>query len=419
LAAILFADVVGYSRMVAEDEAGALAGVRALRRRVVEPRVAAHGGRPFAALGDGFVAEFPSAVEAVACAVAVQRELAAGSGAAGPGPPRGLALRIGINLGDVVVEPNGDVFGDGVNVAARLEALAEPGGIAISGKTLEELRGRSPYPFEDAGERMLKNIPWPVPVSTLSAAAISELPTAELDTAGQAPRRPRRTMLALSAGFLIAGLAASAAWWALAPRPSTSPPATVAGASKPVVAVLPFTNLSREARWDRLCDGLSEDIITDLARHPDLLVIARNSAFAYKGRELELREVGRALGARYVLEGSLQADAGRLRVTAQLIDAPSGTHVWAGRYDRAEADLFAVQDEVVNQVVTAVAGFGGAILRTELRLARRRPPASLRAYELYLLGYEQEARLDRDGTLRAIELLEAGMRQRSPTAAYR
>ena len=212
----------------------------------------------------------------------------------------------------------------------------------------------------------------------------------------------------------------------MAPRPSASPPATAAvqeappapeaaepplpGASKPVVAVLPFANMSREARWDRLCDGLGEDVITDLARHPDLLVVARHSAFAYKGRGVGVREVGRALGARYVLEGSLQADAGRLRVTAQLIDAPSGTHVWAGRYDRPEADLFAVQDEVVNHVVAALAGFGGAIPRAELRHARRRPPASLRAYELYLLGYEQEARLDRDGTLRAIELLEAALR---------
>lgn len=179
--------------------------------------------------------------------------------------------------------------------------------------------------------------------------------------------------------------------------------------STPTVAILAFTNLSGETRWDRLCDGLSEDIVTDLARHPDLRVIARHSSFFYRGRPTDLRTVGRALGARYVVEGSVQADAGRIRVTAQLIEAASGTHAWAARYDRSEEDLFAVQDEVVARVVTEIAGFGGAIPRAELGVARRRPPANLRAYELYLLGYEQEARLDREGTLRAIELLEAAL----------
>ena len=412
----MVADVVGYSRLVAEDEAHALAQVRSLRRQVVEPRVTAHAGRPFAALGDGFLAEFPSAVEAVACAVSVQRELSIGTLSS-----LGLTLRIGIAIGDVMVDATGDVFGDSVNVAARLQTLAEPGGIAISGKTFDELRGRLPYPFADRGQQTLKNIPAPVSMFTLNAAAIGEL---SVPTAITSQRRPPRIAgFALTVGLVVVGLAAGTAWWVITPptaRPSEptsdallQPPGPAEPspvAAKPIIAVLPLANLSRETRWDRLCDGLSEDIITDLARHRDLLVVARNSTFAYKGRDPDPREVGRALGARYVLEGSLQADAQRLRVTTQLIDARSGTHLWAGRYDRPESDLFVVQDDVVNHVLGAIAGYGGAVMRAELQLAKRRPPASLQAYELYLLGYEQEARLDREGTLKAIDLEEAAVR---------
>jgi TolB-like protein len=177
----------------------------------------------------------------------------------------------------------------------------------------------------------------------------------------------------------------------------------------PTIAVLPFVNFSQEPRWDRLCDGVVEDIITSLARHRDLLVIARHSSFAYRGQVTDVREIGHALGARYVLEGSVQAESGWLKVTAQLISSASGVHIWAGSYAREEADLFAIQDEIVEQAVAALAGFGGAILQTELMEARRKPPASLRAYELYVLGYEQEARLDRDGTIRSIDLLKAAL----------
>jgi TolB-like protein len=177
----------------------------------------------------------------------------------------------------------------------------------------------------------------------------------------------------------------------------------------PTVAVLPFENFSQDSRWELFCDGLVEDIITDLARHPDLLVIARQSSFAYKGRPTDMREIGRALGARYILEGSVQAAVGRLKVTTQLIDAASGVHIWADRYNSDEKDLFAVQEKIVDQVVAAVAGFGGSVLRAELTIARRKPPSSLQAYELYLLGYEQETRLDREGTLRSIELLKAAV----------
>ncbi len=190
------------------------------------------------------------------------------------------------------------------------------------------------------------------------------------------------------------------------PTPAAVMPPLLTG---PTVAVLPFENFSTESRWGLFCDGLVEDIITSLARHPDLFVIARQSSFAYRGRPTDMREIGHALGARYILEGSVQAAAGRLRVTAQLIDATSGVHIWADRYDREEGDLFRVQEEIVDQIVAAMAGFGGSVLRAELTIARRKHPAGLNAYELYLLGYEQEARLDREGTLRSIELLTAAV----------
>jgi adenylate cyclase len=253
LAAILFADVVGYSRMIAEDEARTLANVRTLRHRLIEPYIAAHAGRPFAALGDGFVAEFSSAVEAVACAAAVQRELAAGGSAV----DLGLMLRVGINVGDVVVDATGDVFGDTVNVAARLQVLAEPGGVTISANTFEELRGRLSYPFEDSGEQKLKNIPRPVPMYSLSAAAIRRLPTAELDNSKLVVRPRSRKAIWVVGGVLTAALVAGGViWWvgishlsaSLAERvtiqdPAQSPrPADLltAAASTPVIAVLPF-----------------------------------------------------------------------------------------------------------------------------------------------------------------------------------
>jgi adenylate cyclase len=188
--------------------------------------------------------------------------------------------------------------------------------------------------------------------------------------------------------------------------PAASHPILLSG---PTVAVLPFNNFSRDPRWDRFCDGLVEDIITSLARQPDLLVIARQSSFAYKGRTMDIREIGNALGARYIVEGSVQAEDGRLKVTAQLINSMTGMHIWADRYSRDETDFFVIQEEIVDQIIAALAGFGGSILRAELTAARRKPPVSLRAYELYLLGYEQESRLDRDGTLRSIEILEAAV----------
>jgi TolB-like protein len=329
-----------------------LAGVRALRRRILEARVVAHGGRSFAAMGDGFASEFPSAVEAVACAVEVQRALVAQRAIASTAGLRGLALRIGVNLGDVVVEPSGDVFGDGVNVAARLDALAEPGGIVISGKTFEELRGRLPYPFEDTGERVLKNIPWPVRVFALSAAAIERLPEAELAPVDrQVAQRPQRTALVLGAGLLTAALAASAAiWWALPTQPNASHPPAVAGQVPPPISsspeqrraslvVLPFANLSGDPEQDYLADGLTDELITTLGANAETLVIGRGTAFTYRGRAVDVRQVGQELGVRYVLEGSIRRSGERISVNVQLLDAGTRGRLWADQFDVPRTDL--------------------------------------------------------------------------------
>jgi adenylate cyclase len=360
------------------DEIGTHAALKAIRRELADPTVATHHGHLVKSTGDGFLIEFASVVDAVTCAVIIQQGMASRNRSV-PENKR-VAFRIGINIGDVIVD-EGDIYGDGVNIAARLEALCEPGGICISKSARDQVRDKLPITFHDFGEQEVKNIARPIRVFRLSDTDISALPD----------QHSSRSLL--STDVTLAG-----------PKPVGLP-------DKPTIAVMPFDNLSREERWDRVCDGLSEDIITDLARHSDLLVIARNSCFAYKGRSTDVRAIGRALGANYVLEGSIQADGGRTRVTAQLVDTASGGHVWGNRYDRGEAELFAIQDEVVQHVVAAIGGFRGAILRAETMRARRKPPASLRAYELYLMGHDQESRQDRDGVLNSIPILEEAVQE--------
>jgi adenylate cyclase len=358
LAAVLAADVVGYSRLMGADEVDTMTRLKAIHTNVLDPLIRTHDGEVVNSAGDSLIATFGSANAAVACAVRLQEILAHSD--SDVGDERRMLLRVGVNVGDLIYD--GEAFqGDGINIAARLESLAEPGGVLVADEVYRLIGGELRERFSDLGPQQLKNIVRPVQV------------------------------------------------WHWHPEGRSCTTAIAQAALKPTIAVLPFDNLSREARWDRLCDGLCEDIITDLARYPDLLVIARNSCFAYKGQSGDVRAVGRALGARYVLEGSIQADGSRIRLTAQLIDATSGGHVWGNRYDRDEADLFAIQDEVVLHVVAAIAGFGGAIPRAEIMRARRKPPASLHAYELYLLGYEHETRFDREGTLDSIRVLEAAL----------
>jgi TolB-like protein/class 3 adenylate cyclase/Tfp pilus assembly protein PilF len=361
--AVLAADVVGYAGLMEADEVGTVTRFGALRAGILEPMVLARGGAVAGIAGDclvavferGGAAEADCAEVAVDCAVGLQEALARWEPHLGEA--QRMRLRVGVHAGDVLFHA-GAFHGDGINVAARVQALAEPGGVLVTDEVHRRLKTRQRGRFSASGPQPRKNI-------------------ARLVTVWHWHPDGRDRAAA-------------------APAPT-----------KPTVAVLPFRNLSAEPRWGRLCDGLCEDLLTDLSRHPDLLVIARASSSAYRDRRrLHPSEIGRALGARYLLYGSVQADAGHVCTTARLVGAASGAIVWADRYSRAEADLFAIQEEVVKQVVPAIAGFEGTILRAERMHARRRPPASLRAYEHYLLGYEQESRLDQEGTLRAIEHLE-------------
>ena len=309
LAAILAADVAGYSRLMGEDEEGTLAALTAHLSELIEPCITEHRGRVVKTMGDGLLAEFASVVDAVRCAVAFQ----AGMKERNVDIPedRRIAFRIGVNLGDVIVRDD-DVFGDGVNVAARLEGLATPDGIVVSGMVHEAVRSKLDVAFDDLGPRAVKNIAEPIHAFSIQKTA-----------GGPAPDGTNE---------------------------ATHPPLP----DKPSIAVLPFENMSSDPEQDYFSDGISEDIITDLSKIPDLMVIARNSTFVYKGRHVSLRDVGRELGVRYVLEGSVRKAGERVRITAQLIDATDDSHVWADRYDGALDDIFSLQDLVTGEIVTAL-----------------------------------------------------------------
>ena len=338
LAAIFAADVAGYSRLMGEDEEGTHARLQAHLRELVDPKIEEHRGRIVKNTGDGLLAEFPSAVDAVRCAVEMQRGMI--DREPDLSEERRIRLRIGINLGDVIVEEH-DIFGDGVNVAARLEALAEPGGICISRVVRDQVRDRLDYTFEDMGEQQVKNISRPVRVYRVH----------DTDTVAKVS---------------IAGAAS------VLPLPD-----------KPSIAVLSFTNMSSDPEQEFLAYGIAEDVITALSRYPSLFVIARNSSFTYKGRAVNVRQIGRELGVRYVLEGSLRKSGTRIRLTAQLVEAETGKHVWAERCDRDLADIFAVQEEIAEAVTVAITP---AIADAELHRALRKPPESLDAWAAYQRG---------------------------------
>jgi adenylate cyclase len=352
LAAILVADIAGYSRLMGADEEDTLARLKQLRSQVIDPKNKQHRGRLVKTSGDGILIEFQSVVDAVRCAIDVQQGMVERN-AEVPQEKR-IEFRVGVNLGDVIIEGR-DLYGDGVNIAARLEGLAEPGGICISRTVLNHARDKISFDVEDAGEQTLKNIARPVHVYRII-----------ID--------PGR-------------------------RPATAKPEVPALAlpDKPSVAVLPFTNMSGDPEQEFVSDGVAEDVITALSRYPSLFVIARNSSFTYKGRTVDVKQVGRELGVRYVLEGSVRKAGNRIRVTAQLVEAGTGNHVWAERYDRDLADIFAVQDELTEALTTAMAP---AIADAELRRAMRKPPGSLDAWAAYQRGlwHLSRATADDDAT---------------------
>jgi len=357
LAAILAADVAGYSRLIGDDEEGTLNRLRSIRAEVVDPSIALYRGRIVKTTGDGLLGEFASVVDALRCATEIQNAMVEGN--AGIAADKRIEFRIGVHQGDIVVE-DGDIFGDGVNIAARLEGLAEPGGICVSARVQEDASGKLDLTFEDLGEQNLKNIVRPVRVYRVRPTAID------------------RTASSVEINSILA----------LPDRPS--------------IAVLPFANLSGEPEQEYFADGMAEEIITALSRIRWLFVIARNSSFMYKGQAVDVKQVGRELGVRYVLEGSVRKAGGRVRITAQLIDATTDAHLWAERFDGSLEDVFELQDKVASSVAGVIEP---ALQAAEIRRSRARPTSDLTAYDLYLRALPYTYAWERESTLTALELL--------------
>jgi adenylate cyclase len=366
LAAILAADVVGYSRLTGADEDRTLARLRALRSDLIDPTIAVHNGRVVKRTGDGALVEFRSVVDAVRCAVEVQNAMVERN--AGLPPERRIEFRIGIHLGDVVEESDGDLMGDGVNIAARLEGVAAPGAICLSEDAYRQVKARLDLLVSDLGQTQLKNIAEPVRIYSLEVGGAAK---------------------AKSALWVDAGATKSAG------QPSALP-------DKSSIAVLPFTNMSGDPEQEYFVDGMVEDIIIALSRFNQLFVIARNSTFTYKGRAVDVRQVAKEMNVRYVLEGGVRKSGSRLRITGQLIDATTGAHLWADRFDGGLEDVFDLQDRITASVVGAIAP---TLLKAEIERARRKRVENLDAYDLYLRALPHVYAMRQDENLLALDLL--------------
>lgn len=356
LAAVLAADVAGYSRLMGADEVGTLKALKAVRREIVDPAIAVHKGRIVKTTGDGMLVEFASAVDAVCCAVEMQARMAEQAASAA----QKIAFRIGINVGDIIIEGD-DIFGDGVNIASRVENECEPGGVCLSGTAFEQVRGKTDFAFDDLGEKSLKNIDRPVRLYAAHPGGLEG--TAPLSEARKQPPLP----------------------------------------DKPSVAVLPFQNMSGDPDQEYFADGMVEEIITALSRNKQLFVIARNSSFTFKGKAVDIKQAARDLGVRYVLEGSVRKSGNRIRITGQLIDAGSGAHLWADRYDGSLEDVFELQDQVATSVVGAISP---SVIHAEMERAKRKPPNSLDAYDLYLRAQAAHREFSKESWDRAAGLYE-------------
>ena len=358
LAAIMAADVVGFSRLMGADDTGTLDALKRLQEELIDPTIAEYQGRIVKLMGDGALVEFASAVDAVECAVDIQRNMADRN--AGQPEDKQISFRVGINIGDIIIDGD-DIFGDGVNVAARLEGEAVAGGICVSSDAYRQVVGKIDCPFEDLGELTLKNIASPVRAYRVL------LEDANASTSG-ALKLP----------------------------------------DKPSIAVLPFENMSGDPEQDYFADGIAEDIITGLSRFHWFFVIARNSSFTYKGSAVDVKQVARELGVQYVLEGSVRKGGNRVRITAQLIDALTGRHVWAERYDRDLDDIFAVQDEISEAITTTVAP---AFISAEAQRAERKPPESFDAWDYCMRGNWYLSRRGKEDIARAIQLFEEALKR--------
>ncbi len=351
IAAILVSDVVGYSRLAGADEDRTLARLRALRSDLIDPTISVHRGRIVKRTGDGSVIEFRSVVDAVRCALEVQHAMVERN--AGVALDKRIEFRIGIHLGDVVEETDGDLMGDGVNIAARLEGVCEPGAICLSEDAYRQVKGRLDLAVSDLGQTQLKNIAEPIRVYSLRVGVPAQAKPAIEVEAAEPKKRSALVPLAVALAALLI-LIGVGAWWFNANRPIAVASKAPAEAARISIVVLPFTNLSNDPAQDYFADGVTENLTTELSRLHNSFVIARNIAFTYKGKNVDAKAIGKELGVRYVLEGSVQRDGTRVRVNAQLIDAESGAHVWADRFDEDVVDLFKLQDEVVVRLARAL-----------------------------------------------------------------
>jgi adenylate cyclase len=371
LAAVLAMDVAGYSRLMGADEEGTLGKLKALRKAVVDPKIVEHRGRIVKTTGDGMLVEFVSAVDAARCAVEVQRDMAAQNSEVPPDSR--IEFRIGVHVGDIIIDDN-DIFGDGVNIAARLEGIAEPGGVCISDDAHRQIRGKVDFAYNDMGLQSLKNI--------------------------IEPMRAWRMRLGSEA-------------FSLTLNSSAAPAQTLTLPDKPSIAVLAFQNMSGDPEQEYFADGISEDIITALSRSRWLFVIARNSSFTYKGHAVDIKQAGRELGVRYVLEGSVRKAGKRVRITGQLIEAATGTHLWAERYDRALEDIFTVQDEITHSIIGAIAP---GILAAEIQRSQGKETAELGQWERLMRAHWHVRRFSRGDSEQAIRLLDELLQQQPDNA---
>ena len=371
LAAVMAADIAGYSRLMGADEEGTLGRLKTIRKAIVDPKIVEHRGRIVKTTGDGMLVEFASAVDAARCAVEIQRDTAAHN-ADVPQQSR-IEFRIGVHVGDIIIDDN-DIFGDGVNIAARLEGIAEPGGVCISDDAHRQIRGKVDFAYNDMGLQKLKNITEPMRAwnMRLGSDAISLLPLV-----------------------------------------SSSVPVPLALPDKPSIAVLAFQNMSGDAEQEYFADGIAEDIITALSKSRWLFVIARNSSFTYKGHAVDIKQIGRELGVRYVLEGSVRKAGNRVRITGQLVEAATGAHLWAERYDRALEDIFAVQDEITHSIIGALAP---GILAAEIQRSQGKETAELGQWERLMRAHWHIRRFTREDSDEAIRLLDELLRRQPDNA---
>ena len=383
LAAILAADVVGYSRLMGLDELGTLQALKAHRRKLIDPTISAHGGVIVKTTGDGLLVSFASAVDGVACAVAIQRGMIRRN--AELAEDQRFLLRIGINVGDIILDKN-DIFGDGVNIAARLETLSEPGGLCISHTVRDQIGEKLPLAFADLGEQTVKNIAKPVHVFMMSSQAIASSPDISLGRMSRWPRSGRSYVVAIVAiGVLVAAAIGWGLWHRAAPMVQAGPSAPalpqIAAPPRPSIAVLPLVSLSAPAQDDYFADGLTEDIISALGRFSEISVRSRNSVFAYKDKTPRPEEVGRDLNVRYIVEGSVRRNPERIRVAIRLTEAAGGTLVWSENYDALPKDIFSVQEDITRRIAGTMAVRVSAL---EEARAAAKPPDNLEAYDLVL-----------------------------------